>query len=74
MVQKSGLVNIIYVKKFVSESKSVFKGEEDALDRSNNCTSKESVPVELDEHKNKTGIVIRPVHKDDQSESSSFFV
>ena len=69
MIQKSGLANIIYVKNFVSESKSASKGEDDALDRSNNCTSKESVPVELDKHKNETGIEIRPVHKDDQSES-----
>ena len=69
MVQKSGLANIIYVINFVSESKSASKGEKDALDQSNNCTSKESVPVELDKHKNETGIEIRPVHQDDQSES-----
>ena len=68
MVQKSGLANIIYVKNFVSESKSASKGEDDALDRSNNCTSKDIVPDTFDQSKKDTGIESRPVQKKDESE------
>ena len=69
VVQQNGLANIIYVKNFISESKSNDKGEVEALDRSKNCTGKDSVPVEEDGHKNMTGINIRPVQNIDQSES-----
>lgn len=68
MVQKSGLANIIYVKNFVSEDKKVKKGEVEQLDRSEKCTSQNSVPQESDGNKKDTGIDIRPVEKADQSE------
>ena len=69
VIQQNGLANIIYVKNFISEGKSNDKGEVEALDRSKNCTGKDSVPVEEDGHKNMTGINVRPVQNIDQSES-----
>lgn len=61
MEQKSGVANIIYVKNFVSEDKV-------ALDRSKNCTSQENEPVEMNESDIDTGLNIRPVQSEDQSE------
>lgn len=44
------------------------KGEVEPLDRSEKCTSQNSVPQESDGNKKDTGIDIRPVEKADQSE------
>lgn len=52
----------------ITKSYQRIKGE-DVITKPKTKKSKESVPVELDKHKNETGIEIRPVHKDDQSET-----
>ncbi len=60
--QRNGLANIIYVKNFVSG------GDEESLDRSENCTGKKNEPVEEHQSKNSTGTDIRPVNMEDQSD------
>lgn len=60
--QRNGLANIIYVKNFVSG------GEEESLDRSENCTGKENEPVAEHQSKYSTGTDIRPVNMKDQSD------
>ena len=60
--QKNGLANIIYVKNFVSESKS------EALDRSKNYTSPETVQVAEDQSEINTSTKIRPVQSTDESD------
>lgn len=52
----------------ITKSYQRIKGE-DVITKPKTKKSKESVPVELDKHKNETGIESRPVHKDDQSET-----
>lgn len=63
--QRNGLANIIYVKNFVSG------GEEESLDRSENCTGKENEPVKNDQSNNQTSIKDEPVYEEDQSDSST---
>ncbi len=60
--QKNGLANIIYVKNFISEEKSV------SVDRSNNCTSKKTVQHAKDQSTENTSTEIRPVKNADQEE------
>lgn len=63
VVQRNGLANIIYVKNFVSEDKSV------SVDRSKNCTGKNIVLDEVDQSEMETGIDNRPVQNEDKSDS-----
>lgn len=63
--QRNGLANIIYVKNFVSGD------EEQALDRSENCTGKENEPVAEHQSNNSTGKENRPVNSKDQSDNST---
>ena len=63
--QRNGLANIIYVKNFVSGD------EEQALDRSENCTGKENEPVAEHQSNNSTGKENRPVNSEDQSDNST---
>ena len=63
--QKNGKANIIYVKNFVSEDKAT------SVDRSNNYTSKNTVPSENDQSIKKTSLNIIPVHMEDQEENQT---
>lgn len=63
--QKNGKANIIYVKNFVSEDKAA------SVDRSNNYTSKDTVPPENDQSIKKTSLNIIPVHMEDQEENQT---
>lgn len=63
--QKNGLANIIYVKNFVSEGKC------EAVDRSNNCTSKKTRQAKSDQSKKNTSLEIRPVQNVDESDSKT---
>lgn len=63
MIQRNGLANIIYVKNFVSEDKAA-KGKDVAVNRSENCTSPEDVPLESGEYSIQTGKESEPVQSE----------
>lgn len=63
--QKNGKANIIYVKNFVSEDRAV------SIDRSNNYTSKDTVPLENDQSTKKTSLNTIPVYMEDQEENQT---
>ena len=65
VVQRNGLANIIYVKNFVSEAKT------DSLDRSKNCTGKDTRPDNVDQSEKETGIENRPVENVDLSDNQT---
>lgn len=63
VVQRNGLANIIYVKNFVSEDRSV------SVDRSKKYTGKNTIPDDVDQSEMETGTENRPVQNDDESDS-----
>ena len=63
MIQRNGLANIIYVKNFISEDKAA-KGKDVAVNRSENCTSPEDVPLESGEYSIQTGKESEPVQSE----------
>lgn len=63
MIQRNGLANIIYVKNFVSEDKAA-KGTGDPLNRSENHTGPEDIPLESGEYSIQTGKESEPVQSE----------
>ena len=62
--QENGKANIIYVKNFIS-------GDEEEVDRSNNCTGKNNKPANEHPSKKETGIKSEPVSTKDPSDKNT---
>lgn len=62
--QENGKANIIYVKNFIS-------GDEEEVDRSNNCTGKNNKPANEHPSKKETGIKSEPVSEEDPSDKDT---